>query len=99
MEECRKGIVSVIICLFNVSVYLESKRLYKIVDDMVAITGEKSDRAASAQTLANQLELFVKDNTRITESFQNFKDNITSLGTAGKPIVCQYDRAMRQFGV
>ena len=61
---------------------LESKRLYKIVDDMVAITGEKSDRAASAQTLANQLELFVKDNTRITESFQNFKDNITSLGTA-----------------
>ena len=61
---------------------LESKRLYKIVDDMVAITGEKSDRVASAQTLANQLELFVKDNTRITESFQNFKDNITSLGTA-----------------
>ena len=23
---------------------------------------------------------------------------ITSLGTAGKPIVCQYDRAMRQSG-
>jgi len=61
---------------------LESKRLYKIVDDIVAITGEKSDRAAVAQTLANQLETFVENNDRITESFTNFKDNITSLGTA-----------------
>ena len=61
---------------------LESKRLYKIVDDTVAITGEKSDRVASAQTLAVQLETFVKKNERITESFQNFRDNITSLGTA-----------------
>ena len=61
---------------------LESKRLYKIVDDIVAITGEKSDRAAVAQTLANQLETFVENNDRITESFSNFKDNITSLGTA-----------------
>jgi len=61
---------------------LESKRLYKIVDDVVAITGEKSDRAAAAQTLATQLEQFVDNNDRITESFVNFKDNITSLGTA-----------------
>ncbi len=61
---------------------LESKRLYQIVDEMMEITGEKSDRAATAQTLANQLELFVKDNFRITESFTNFRDNITSLGTA-----------------
>ena len=61
---------------------LESKRLYKIVDDTVATTGEKSDRIAAAQTLANQLEQFVEYNERITESFANFKDNITSLGTA-----------------
>ena len=61
---------------------LESKRLYKIVDDTVAITGEKSDRVAVAQTLAVQLEQFVEYNERITESFTNFKDNITSLGTA-----------------
>ncbi len=61
---------------------LESKRLYRIVDDIVAITGEKSDRAAVAQTLAIQLEQFVENNDRITESFANFKDNITSLGTA-----------------
>ncbi len=61
---------------------LESKRLYQIVDDAVAITGEKSDRVAVAQTLAVQLEQFVENNSRITESFTNFKDNITSLGTA-----------------
>ena len=61
---------------------LESKRLYKLVDDTVAITGQKSDRVAVAQTLAQQLEMFVKDNYRLTESFSNFKDNITSLGTA-----------------
>ena len=61
---------------------LESKRLYKIVDDTVATTGQKSDRIAVAQTLAIQLEQFVENNYRITESFANFKDNITSLGTA-----------------
>ncbi len=61
---------------------LESKRLYRIVDEMQDITGEKSDRAAAALTLANQLENFVRDNFRITESFVNFRDNITSLGTA-----------------
>ncbi len=61
---------------------LESKRLYKLVDDAVAITGQKSDRVAVAQTLAAQLERFVRNNDRITQQFTNFKDNITSLGTA-----------------
>lgn len=61
---------------------LESKRLYKLVDDTVAITGQKSDRVAVAQTLAVQLESFVNYNERITQQFTNFKDNITSLGTA-----------------
>ncbi len=61
---------------------LESKRLYRIVDEAVATTGEKSDRVAAAQALAVQLEQFVENNDRITESFVNFKDNITSLGTA-----------------
>lgn len=61
---------------------VESKRLYKLVDDTVAITGQKSDRVAVAQTLAVQLEQFVGHNERITQQFVNFKDNITSLGTA-----------------
>ncbi len=61
---------------------LESLRLYKLVDDAVARTGQKNDRVAVAQTLAVQLEQFVERNERITQSFSNFKDNITSLGTA-----------------
>ena len=61
---------------------LESKRLYKLVDDTVALTGQKNDRVAVAQTLAVQLEQFVDRNERITQSFSNFKDNITSIGTS-----------------
>ncbi|MFU0826314.1 MAG: ABC-type glycerol-3-phosphate transport system, substrate-binding protein [Lachnoclostridium sp.] len=61
---------------------LESKRLYKIVDDMVAYTGQKADKIATAQTLAQQLERFTKKPNKITEEFTTFKDNITALGTA-----------------
>ncbi|MBQ8555485.1 MAG: extracellular solute-binding protein [Clostridia bacterium] len=61
---------------------LESRLLYKLVDDSVAVTGQKSDRVAAAQTLAVQLETFVDDPAEITQAFTNFKDNITSLGTA-----------------
>lgn len=61
---------------------LESRLLYKLVDDTVALTGQKSDRIAVAQTLAVQLEKFVEDPAKITEAFTNFKDNITSLGTS-----------------
>jgi len=61
---------------------LESRRLYLIVDETTAYTGQKSDKIAAAQTLATQLEEFARDPYRITSSFVNFKDNITALGTA-----------------
>lgn len=61
---------------------LESKRLYKIVDDMVAVTGQKADKIATAQTLAQQLERFVERPDKISVEFITFKDNITALGTA-----------------
>lgn len=61
---------------------LESKRLYKVVDDTVAYTGQKADQIATAQTLAQQLERFVNKPEKITLEFTNFKDNITALGTA-----------------
>ena len=61
---------------------LESKRLFKIVDEMVAYSGQKADKIATAQTLAQQLERFVKKPEKITVEFVPFKDNITALGTA-----------------
>src|SRR5574344_3103660 len=61
---------------------LESKRLYKIVDQFVDYTGQKSDKIAPAQTLAIQLEEFYKNPYKITKGFSTFKDNITSLGTS-----------------
>ena len=61
---------------------LESKRLYKAVDDMVEYTGQKAEKIATAQTLAKQLERFVEKPQKITTEFTTFKDNITSLGTS-----------------
>ncbi len=61
---------------------LESKRLFKIVDDMVAYSGQKAENIASAQTVAQQLERFCKKPQKITLEFTTFKDNITALGTA-----------------
>ena len=60
----------------------ESRRLYQMIDKFVAVTGEKSDKIAPAETLAIQLELFYKHPDRITKAFGTFKDNITSLGSS-----------------
>jgi ABC-type glycerol-3-phosphate transport system substrate-binding protein len=60
---------------------LESKRLYKITDDIVAYTGERGSQAAIILTLAEQLERFVKSPDKIPKSFVNFKDNISAVGT------------------
>lgn len=61
---------------------LESKRLYRIVDEMVAFSGQKADQIATAQTVAQQLERFCRKPQKITTEFVTFKDNITALGTA-----------------
>lgn len=60
---------------------LESKRLYKIIDDIVAITGQKADQVGPIITLAEQLELFIKKPNKIPVTFVRFKDNISALGT------------------
>jgi ABC-type glycerol-3-phosphate transport system substrate-binding protein len=61
---------------------LESKRLYKIINEVVAYTGQKAEKIATAQTLAQQLEVFAERPDKITVNFTTFKDNITALGTA-----------------
>jgi len=61
---------------------LESRRLYKLVDDFVAITGEKSNQISPAEVLAVQLEQFYKHPDRITKGFVTFKDNTTTLASS-----------------
>lgn len=61
---------------------LESKRLYKLVDEVIAYTGESSQQISIAQTLANQLETFVKKPEKIPAMLKNFKENVSALGTA-----------------
>lgn len=61
---------------------LESKRLYRIVDEVVEVTGQKADKIASAQTLAQQLERFCEKPEKITLEFTTFKENISALGSA-----------------
>ncbi len=60
----------------------ESKRLYKLVDEVVAYTGEKGGEISVAQTLAAQMEKFVKRPDKIPGTLSNFKENISSLGTS-----------------
>jgi ABC-type glycerol-3-phosphate transport system substrate-binding protein len=59
---------------------LESKILFKLVDDLTAYSGERSAQAAVALTLARQLELFVRRPDRIPRTLVNFKTNISALG-------------------
>ena len=60
----------------------ESRRLYKLIDDFIAVTGQKSNQISPAENLAAQLEKFYKHPDRITKSFQNFKDNTTTLASS-----------------
>ena len=64
------------------SMDLESKRLYKMVDDIVAYSGEKANQVASIQTLAKQLEDFVEKPEKIPVGFAAFKLNISAMGTS-----------------
>jgi len=61
---------------------LESRILYKLVDDLTRYSGERSAQAASTLTLARQLELFVRRPDKIPRTLSNFKDNISSLGNS-----------------
>lgn len=61
---------------------LESKILYKLVDDLADYSGQRGSQIATAQTLAAQLERFVNRPDKIPKSLENFKLNISALGTS-----------------
>ena len=61
---------------------LEAKRLYKIIDDVVAYTGQKSRKDCNGTDTCTADGTVLKRPDKITVNFTTFKDNITSLGTA-----------------
>ncbi|MBP5520404.1 MAG: extracellular solute-binding protein [Treponema sp.] len=61
---------------------LESRRLYKLIDEFALVNGEKSNQISPAEVLALQLEQFYKHPDKITRGFVNFKDNITTLASS-----------------
>lgn len=60
---------------------LESQRLYQIADEITAFSGGRSSMTGSVVVLANMLEEFSEDDELIQRRLQNFRDNITALGT------------------
>ena len=60
----------------------EVKVLYKIIDELVAYTGESGQQVSSLLTLATQLERFVEDPDKIPGGLSTFKLNVSSLGTS-----------------
>lgn len=60
----------------------EYKVLYKLIDDLVAYTGEKGSQVTACLTLADQLEKFSKDDAKIPKNLVAFKNNVSSLGSA-----------------
>ena len=61
---------------------LEYKRLYKIIDEYIAYSGETSGDIATVLKLAKQLEEFVEKTEKISKQFASFKSNVSSVGTS-----------------
>ncbi|MGN1370523.1 MAG: extracellular solute-binding protein [Aristaeellaceae bacterium] len=59
----------------------ESKRLFALVDQMVAITGEKGENTAMLEKMAIQAEGLAKDPENIVKELSQLKNNISALGT------------------
>ncbi len=55
--------------------------LYDVSNKITEISGEKSSETASLETMAVQLEQFIKDYRKIQKNLNNFSTNISALGT------------------
>ncbi|MCL2638127.1 MAG: extracellular solute-binding protein [Oscillospiraceae bacterium] len=60
----------------------EARFLYKLMDEIIAYSGQMGPEIASIQTMATQLELFVRQPHNIPRGVQVFKDNISAIGTS-----------------
>lgn len=61
---------------------LEYKRLYKMVDEIVAYSGQKASQVSAMLSLADQIEKFVDDPDKISREFTRFKATVSSMGTS-----------------
>ena len=59
----------------------ESDRLFKLVDQMVEITGEKGENTAMLEKMAIQAEGLADDPENIVKELSQLKNNISALGT------------------
>ena len=59
----------------------ESERLFKLVDKMVEITGEKGENTAMLEKMAIQAQGLAKDPEDIVKELSQLKNNISALGT------------------
>ncbi len=60
----------------------EYKVLYKLIDDLVEYTGEKGSQVTACLTLADQMEKFSKNDSKIPKNLVMFKNNVSALGSA-----------------
>ena len=66
---------------FVSSMQEESRRLYGLVDEMVAITGEKGENTALLEKMAIEAEGLARKPEQIVNELNQFKNNISALGT------------------
>ena len=66
---------------FVTSLQEESARLYALVDEMVKITGEKGENTALLEKMAIEAEGLAKKPDQIVNELNQFKNNISALGT------------------
>ncbi len=59
----------------------ESQRLFALVEEMVAITGEKGENTALLEKMAIEAEGLAKKPEQIVEELNQLKNNISALGT------------------
>ncbi|MCL2107951.1 MAG: extracellular solute-binding protein [Oscillospiraceae bacterium] len=59
----------------------ESRYIYKLMDDIIEYTGQMGPEVATLQSIARQLEVFVRKPQDIPRGVVVFKENIAAVGT------------------
>ncbi len=60
---------------------LESQRLYQIADEIITLSGGRSNYTGTIVVMADMLEEFSEDTDLIKRRLNTFRDNISALGT------------------